>query len=148
MIKDNVHLYISEPDINGCRSWSRATNSEGRPNFVLNGKLKLVSRYLLELKLGRPLLQTELACHICDNNWCVSLDHLWVGTHQNNMDDKVAKGRQHKPSGVLHGRAKLSDEDILKIRNDTRFEKIIAKDYKVSKSLIGQIKRREIWDHL
>lgn len=34
-----------------------------------------------------------LICHHCDNTLCVNPDHLFVGTHKTNSDDKYRKGR-------------------------------------------------------
>lgn len=146
---EDIQKYITPP-VNqlGCKRWLRSHNGEGRASYVHQNKRKLVTRFLLEKKLNRSLLPTELACHSCDNPWCVEVEHLWVGCSKTNMEDKVKKNRQHKPIGITHGRAKLSDQDIINIRADKRFEKIIAEEYGVSKSLIGQIKRRECWRHL
>lgn len=41
-----------------------------------------------------------LVLHHCDNPPCVRPEHLFQGTPQDNMDDKVTKGRA--PRGLAH----------------------------------------------
>ena len=41
--------------------------------------------------------------HICDIPLCVNPDHLFLGTHQDNMDDKERKGRGNQPTGDRNG---------------------------------------------
>ena len=43
-----------------------------------------------------------LVLHHCDNIVCVNPDHLFLGTDQDNSDDKMRKGRDKKSSGDSH----------------------------------------------
>lgn len=84
-------------------------------------------------------LDSELqTCHSCDNPLCCNPNHLWLGTIQDNMKDKFDKNRS--ASGINHGRAKLTDDQVLAIYNDPRTNIIIANEYNVNKSIIGDIK--------
>jgi hypothetical protein len=40
-----------------------------------------------------PITTGLFVCHTCDCPNCISPEHLFLGTHQDNMDDKTAKGR-------------------------------------------------------
>lgn len=49
-----------------------------------------------------------MVLHRCDNRVCINVDHLFLGTHRDNMDDMVAKGRHKgingKGTGASRGR--------------------------------------------
>lgn len=83
--------------------------------------------------------------HTCDNKWCVNPDHLVLGTQAENMQDKVDRGRQAK--GTAHGRVKLTEPAVLSIRERYSPGKgvALAKEFGVSRRLIGKIVRRELW---
>lgn len=39
--------------------------------------------------------------HTCDNARCINPEHLVIGTYQDNMDDKVSRGRCPKPGAKV-----------------------------------------------
>ena len=48
------------------------------------------------------LTSDDIICHRCDNPACINPKHLFKGTHNDNVQDKVNKGRQAK--GNTHGK--------------------------------------------
>jgi len=71
-----------------CHIWtgSRMSNHYGTFNQ------KLVHRLIWEEANG-PIPPQHEICHRCDNPSCVRLDHLFLGSHHDNMLDAHAKGR-------------------------------------------------------
>lgn len=55
-------------------------------------------------------------CHHCDNPICYRIDHLFLGTHQENMDDAVSKNRMGGRFGENHHSSKLSEVIVMEIR--------------------------------
>ncbi len=53
-----------------------------------------------------------------------------------------------KAKGSANGNSKLTSEDVLAIRLDARSLREIAKSYGVYFTVIGKIKRRELWQHV
>ena len=83
-------------------------------------------------------------CHTCDNPPCCNPDHLFLGTHQDNMNDMKLKNRRHKPPyGEKSYYHKFSSEIINKIRLDDRPYIEISQEYHTSKSNISYIKNNK-----
>ncbi len=89
-------------------------------------------------------------CHTCDNKSCFEISHLFLGTHQENMDDMKRKKR--KKVGSDHHSAKLKEEDVLEIRKNFEIEKYnltqMAKIYNVNIPCIMDIVKRKTWNHI
>lgn len=86
----------------GCWIWKCGTNKDGYGFFYIGKKQYLAHRVSYCAHKG-VINNWLFVCHNCpsgDNPSCVNPDHLWLGTHQDNMDDMARKGR--RPTGDLH----------------------------------------------
>ena len=132
----------------GCIEWARKTRlPEGYGRMAVNGKQKLVHRVSYEISIG-PIPDGLLILHHCDNPPCINPSHLFLGTKRDNSDDKVRKGRHRGAPGIRNRKNKLTETQVLSIREDTRQTMFIATDYGIAKSLVRKIKRRSLWKHL
>ena len=68
-----------------CCEWDGPKNAAG---YGVDG-LSLVHRQVYQVTFGWT---KNFICHACDNPPCRELAHLFEGTHQDNVDDMVAKG--------------------------------------------------------
>jgi len=76
---------------NGCWEWTMST-CRGYGNFRRGGMLKLSHRESYRVFIG-DIPVGLYVCHHCDNRLCINPEHLFIGTHQDNMDDMMQKGR-------------------------------------------------------
>lgn len=92
-------VYIPKED--GCWEWTGGLVSGGYGAFKAEEKTVRAHVFAYEQAHGpiKPLSPEEgcpFVLHKCDNRKCVRASHLFLGTHQDNMDDMVKKGRQHR----------------------------------------------------
>lgn len=111
------------------------------------GNPKKAHRWLYTQIYG-DLPRNVFVCHRCDNPKCVNPRHLFTGTHQENMDDCVRKGRRpgHKPR-QLRPNAKLTMEQADTIRKVFKpgMAPILAREYGVFTSTVMGIVRGKLY---
>lgn len=99
-----------------------------------------------------PIPEGMHVLHKCDNPPCWNVEHLFLGTHQDNMADRDSKGRQARQIGIMNGRAQLNEIDIkiikFLLREGKRSLNQIARCFKVCKSTIVHIKMGRTWSHI
>jgi hypothetical protein len=74
--------------------------------------------------------------HRCDNPPCINPDHLFLGTHADNMRDMVSKERGHNPN------VKLNAIDVSRIRQlyaTGRMQGSLALEFGVTQSAISRV---------
>ena len=123
----------------------RSTIGKGYGRLKIDGKDQLAHRVAYEL-FKDPIPEEKLVMHSCDVRPCCNPKHLFLGTHQDNMDDKVNKQRQAR--GSQNGNARLTEVGVKSIRQDDRSFKVIGDAHGIAADTVGQIKRRRRWNHI
>jgi hypothetical protein len=81
---------------------------------VGNRKDSGAHRIAWEAANGRVVPEGMVICHRCDVRHCVNPDHLFIGSHGDNMADCHAKGRHI--FGERHPLSKLTVEKVMECR--------------------------------
>lgn len=137
------------PTITGCFEFYGCLNEDGYGRINKNGKLVFVHREIWK-EFNGDIPDGMCVCHRCDNPCCINHNHLFLGTHKQNMEDKARKGRINV-SGTKNPSAKLCDVDVLEIKSrickgDICYE--IAREYGVTGEAILAIKNGRTWKHI
>ncbi len=133
----------------GCLLWTGADDGHGYGQMRINRKPVRAHRYAWSSVHG-DIPDGKLVLHQCDNPRCVNVDHLFLGTHTDNVNDMDAKGRRinNQRKGERCRAAKLTGDAIIAIRADTRRQIDIAADYGIKQAHVSKIKLKQSWAHI
>lgn len=148
-----------------CWIWGGSYNLRGYGQMSFNGRSRLAHRLAYQFAIGE-IPAGLCVCHHCDVKGCVRPDHLFAGSHSDNMADMRSKGRQRYASGDNHGlrkhpertargerhsQHKLTERDVRKIRAlaaTGMVHRVIGERYGVTQGTISGIVRRDDWSHV
>lgn len=134
----------------GCWIYTGGLNGAGYGRVRHERGYVLTHRLMYELVTGSRPVGLEV-CHRCDNPPCCNPDHLFAGTHAQNMADSARKNRTRRGESAKTSRAKLTDADVREIRaklmqGATRAQ--MASTYSLTRATICAIHLRHSWKHL
>jgi hypothetical protein len=146
----------------GCWNWQGAKTSIGYGALTIGDPRHLMGTHKIALAIfGAGVPEGLFACHKCDNPACCNPNHLFVGNQQDNMADKVAKGRQAKGDtinwhlypetvkrGESHHNAKLNKAAVIDIKTSALTGAELAIKYNISRSAICAVRKGRMWSHI
>lgn len=132
----------------GCWEWTAYKSVDGYGRMPVNRKSKEAHRVSWQLHFGE-IPDGQSVCHKCDNPKCVNPSHLFLGSHADNMIDKINKRRQSR--GQSCAQSKLNNKLVETIRfcykkGFTQTE--IASYLNMSQGTISRVVRGEAWTHV
>jgi hypothetical protein len=143
-----THLPDRGPD---CKIWPYGVGSGGYGRVYLDGKVYRVHVLACADRWGpRPDPKLIAAHGPCHDVRCWNGDHLSWATRKQNTADMRRDGTA--PIGSRHGRAKLTEAQVLTIRaagaDDRRQVSDLAKRFSVTPDTIRLVIRGRIWTHI
>jgi len=133
---------------NKCWEWQLQGDKNGYGSFSITGKAREALRahraswilFVGEIPKGM------LVCHKCDNPPCVNPKHLFLGTNNDNMIDKMLKDRQTKGENVNTNI--LNREQVIKIRKSPKTPLQLAEEFGITRASIYDILTFRSWKWL
>lgn len=134
----------------GCWEWTRC-HSGGYGVLVIDRDQRRLHRVSAVLFLGFDIDSELFVLHRCDNPLCFNPDHLFLGTHEENMRDMVQKGRQAFQNGERGPQARLREVQVRRILLMLELgesQSVISRIFGVAQTTISWIHRGVTWKDL
>ena len=136
-----------------CWEWTGATyNGYGKTTIGsrIDNSRKTITVHRLSYELNNGTIpQGMFVCHKCDNRKCINPDHLFVGTRQDNVDDRESKNRNIVKTGESNPTSKLTQKIVKNCRWENAFQGVsvysLAKKYGVNKKTMQNAVKGVTW---
>lgn len=151
---EKFHNRVQKSD--GCWIWVGNINpASGYGRLFYGGRNHMAHRISYELIHG-PVSTELVICHKCDNPPCVNPNHLFLGTHADNVADKMRKGRWGggPKSGQENHNSLLTDEQASEIKGLLKLPHFhgkyaqMGRAFGVDECAIHHIKSGRSWKHV
>lgn len=143
MVRKKIEFEVNE---NGC--FICISHAKDRFGHIIyrNDGYSLMHRFIYEQCFGK-IKEGLVIRHKCDNPSCINPEHLEIGTHRDNVNDKVKRGRS--TYGEKNPKSKLTEDEVREIRNNKILSvRELSEKYSVTMSAIRQIINYTTWKHI
>jgi hypothetical protein len=127
-----------------CWLWTGAKDKRGY------GKINIAGRYVQTHRAAWAEFKGDpgslYVCHHCDTPACLNPEHLFLGTHLDNMSDMVQKDRHSK--GPSLPQAKLTEELVRIIRATKISCRMWASAAGTTPMAIWKVRTGKTWKHI
>lgn len=128
----------------GCWLWTGATIGRKKHRYGAihigrdaSGSVWMGTHRVSWLLAHGPIPEGQIVCHHCDTPLCVRPDHLFLGTHRDNVHDALTKGRRPR---------RLSIDDVYAIReafDRGEGSRALGERYGITRNYVWAIGRRK-----
>lgn len=151
-MRERLFAKITVNPVTQCWEWQGTIAATGYGQLTLaTGKSggKAASTHRLSWQEFRgPIPDGLWVLHKCDVKRCINPDHLFLGTHTDNVRDCIAKGGWPSRQGENGAMAKLTNAKVRLIRKLCaigRTQASFARRFKVNPSAVSRAVRGETW---
>jgi hypothetical protein len=142
------------PDVVGidlCWVWGGCCFPKGYGRFLKGGKCVQAHRAAYEIAIGE-IPDGLCVCHSCDNRTCVNPAHLWLGTYNDNNQDRVKKGRSTPVYGEHNPHCVLTNKDVAQMRTLYKTgiytQKELGDLFGTHLSNVSRVVNYKLWPHV
>lgn len=132
-----------------CWNWKAGLTRGGYGQFSNKVMSNRAHRIAWHLSCG-PIPTELFVLHKCDNPKCVNPNHLYLGSHGDNMNDRSVRNRCNQ-KGERNAGAKLNDNivrDIFALREEGHTHKYISDKTNIRRTHVTKILNKQIWSHV
>lgn len=146
MTPDTFWTYVARGRPDECWPFQGSLTADGHGSLRWRGHTTKAHRVAYELGTGQPVLPHVVIRHLCNCPACCNPAHLALGSHSDNVADRVAAGRS--ACGERNGRARLTwpQVDEIRLRHGLGESiQALAFCYAVSPRTVSKIVKGELW---